>query len=145
MCVLWFLRNFRNPNRHIERTRAERRPGEAVALCSGCDQVGALAQPAQPVHRCEATAVHYVATDGAERLKTGERHSSCSQIKQDQRGDRACRSGCEGQPWCPHRIARRPPGDRTGVAGGASGVLPVRSGAFQYTRADGSVHKFQSS
>ena len=24
-------------------------------------------------------------------------------------------------------------------------VLPVRSGAFQYTRADGSVHKFQSS
>jgi hypothetical protein len=61
------------PDRHIERTRAERRPGEAVALCSGCDQVAALAQPAKPVHRCEATAVRHVATDGAQRLKTGER------------------------------------------------------------------------
>jgi hypothetical protein len=60
------------PDRHIERTRAERRPGEAVALCGGCDQIGVLAQPAKPVHRCEATAVRHVATDGAERLKTGE-------------------------------------------------------------------------
>ena len=47
----------KEPDRHIERTRAERRPGEGVARCSGCDQVH-LAQPAKPVHRCEATAVH---------------------------------------------------------------------------------------
>src|ERR1700674_4642149 len=45
------------PDTHGARTRAERRPGEGVVLCSGCDQVH-LAQPAKPVHRCEATAVH---------------------------------------------------------------------------------------
>ena len=82
---------------HIERTRAERRPGEAVALCSGCDQVAALAQPAKPVHRCEATAVRHVATDDAERLKTGE---ETFELFTDQTGStwgpRLC-SGCEGQ------------------------------------------------
>src|SRR6266478_5948259 len=36
------------------------------------------------------------------------------------------------------------PGDRTGVVGGASGVLPVRSSAFQHACPDGSVHKFRA-
>jgi hypothetical protein len=35
------------------------------------------------------------------------------------------------------------PADRTGVAGGVSGVLLVRS-AFQCAHADGSVHKFRA-
>ena len=46
-------------------------PGEAVALCSGCDQAH-LAQPAKPVHRCEATAVRLVfdGTARSERTQT---------------------------------------------------------------------------
>src|ERR1700687_370574 len=45
------------PDTHSARTRAERRPGEGVVLCSGCDQAQ-LAQPTSPLRRCEPTAVH---------------------------------------------------------------------------------------
>jgi hypothetical protein len=60
-CACWVPSQLEEPDRHTGRTRAERRPVEAVALCSGCDQV-LLAQPAKPVHRCDVTAVHRVAT-----------------------------------------------------------------------------------
>jgi len=131
------------PDRHIERTRAERRPGEAVALCSGCDQVAALAQPAKPVHRCEATAVRPVATDGAERLKTGEDIRAVDKSNRINVGT-VRRSRCERQPWAVHVIGRC----RQGI--GPRGRrcfrgVPVRSSAFQYPRSDGSVDKFQSS
>jgi hypothetical protein len=65
-------RDFQEPDRHIEKTQAERRPGEGVAFRGGCDLVH-LAQPAKPVHRCEATAVRPVATGRRGAIHDGAR------------------------------------------------------------------------
>ena len=70
VCVLWFLRDVQEPDRHIERTRAERRPARQWLVAA------AVLRYTWHGRRSRFTAAKPLPSalwrrDGAERFKTG--------------------------------------------------------------------------